>query len=119
MILLYTYIRARVMSHLRGAAGCDVPQRHWLRKFVTPRGVDIGGSITARLLLSSAMIARLPPPRPSSASILTHTKRCPAGESILSPRAAATATRPHTPPGEARVLLLLCAEREACRCRCG
>jgi len=37
-----------MVSRLRGAAGCDAPQRHWLRKFVTPRGVDISGSITAR-----------------------------------------------------------------------
>jgi len=43
---------------------------------------------------------------------LTHTTQCPAGESILSPRAAAAATtRPHTPPGEVQVLLLLYVHR--------
>jgi len=51
---------------------------------------------------------------PLTATILTHTTRCPAGESILSPRAAAaatTTTQPHTPPGEAQVLLLLYVHR--------
>lgn len=72
------------------------------------RRIDHGPA--ARLLLSSAMIARLPPSPPCDRhqySYATHATRCPAGESILSPRATQPPPPdPHTTRGGTSTIII-------------
>lgn len=101
------------MSRLRGAAGYDAPQRHWLRKFVTPRGVDIGGSITAR---RRGCFCRPPWLRayhlPTSHHDNTHTHHTVSRRRVhfVTPCRRHHHPAPHTSRGGTSTIIIICAQ---------
>lgn len=122
IILLYTYTRARGVSSVR-SGGVRRSAATLVEKIRHPawrwhRRIDHGPA--ARLLLSSAMIARLPPPHPSPRQY----SQTPHGVPPASPFCHPVPPPPPPPPGTTHLpgrhkyYYYMCTEREACRRRC-